>query len=129
VFGPQARRILHTPRDLGSTRQILRSRLRPFLADVPGGWFGRELSPGVSGVLLGKRIMLVPVPPGRTLYTSWRPPTIGGRLLARADGGCDLRLSVYTPGFPYRVIEDPVAMQFLDEWLAATARELGASVE
>jgi hypothetical protein len=66
------------------------------------------------------------VPPDRTLLASRKTPTVLGRIVSRPDGGSDLRLSVFTPGFPYRTVEDPVAATFFDEWLTGVAEELGA---
>jgi hypothetical protein len=37
-----------------------------------------------------------------------------------------VRLSVYTPGFPYRTVKDPAATAFLDDWLNTVVRELDA---
>jgi hypothetical protein len=76
--------------------------------------------------MFGNFMMVSPVPPGRTLLTSRKAPTVLGRIVARPDGGSDLRLSLYTPGFPYRTVQDPVAVTFFYDWLTAFAQELGA---
>jgi hypothetical protein len=51
------------------------------------------------------------------------------RIVPTANGGAEVRLSIYTPGFPYRTIDDPPAMAFLDTWLAEIADELQAQTE
>ena len=71
-------------------------------------------------------MMLGARPPGRSIWTNRNSPIAFGRL-PRADGGCDLRLSFYGQGFPYRAVEDPSAEAFFDDWLATVASELGAS--
>jgi len=72
-------------------------------------------------------MMLAARPPGRSLWTNRKSPIVLGRLVPRADGGCDLRLSFYRQGFPDRAVEDPSAEAFLDDWVATVASELGAS--
>lgn len=74
--------------------------------------------------MFGNYMMAAPVPPHRTLLTARKTPTVLGRIVPRPDGGSDLRLSVHTPGFPYRTIEDPVAATFFDDWLMAVVQEL-----
>lgn len=76
--------------------------------------------------MLGNYMMLVPVPPNRRLWSSRRSPTVLGRIVPRSDGGADVCLSVYMPGFPYRTVTDSAATTFLDDWLSAVARKLGA---
>ncbi len=76
--------------------------------------------------MFGNHLMLVPVPPNRRLWSNRKAPTARGRLVSRPDGGTDVRLSVYTPGFPYRTVKDPAATAFLDDWLNAVVRELDA---
>jgi hypothetical protein len=75
--------------------------------------------------MFGNCMMAAPVPPNRTLLAARKTPTVVGRIVPRRDGGSDLRLSVRTPGFPYRTVEDPVAATFFDDWLMAVAQELG----
>jgi hypothetical protein len=94
-------------------------------ADIPRGWFGGRLTPGVTGFMLGNRMIASPVPPDRTLLGNRKAPTVLGRIVSMPDGGSYLRLSVCTPGFPYRTVEDPVAVAFFDDWLRAVAQELG----
>jgi hypothetical protein len=101
-------------------------RLRPALIDGLRPLFGGKVTPGVGGFLVGRRLMVLPVPPGRRLLTTWTSPTVLGRIVPRPDGGCDLRLSVYAQGFPWRTIKDPAAMAVFDEWLTRVASELGA---
>jgi hypothetical protein len=94
-------------------------------AGLPRAWFGGRLEPGVVGFVVGNRMMLGPVPPGRTLWTNRNSPIVLGRIVPRRDGGFELRLAFYSRGFPYSVIEDPPAMAFLNDWIDAAARELG----
>jgi hypothetical protein len=47
-------------------------------------------------------------------------------MIRRSDGGTDVRMSVYTPGFPYRNVRDSAASTLLDDWLDEVAHELGA---
>lgn len=74
--------------------------------------------------MFGNHLMLVPVPPNRRLWSNRKAPTARGRLVSRFDGSTDVRLSVYTPGFPYRTVKDSAATTFLDDWLNAVVREL-----
>jgi hypothetical protein len=76
--------------------------------------------------MFGNHLMVVPVPPGRGLWSNRKAPTARGRLVSRSDGGTDVRLSVYTPGFPYRTVKDSAATAFLDDWLNTVVRELDA---
>jgi hypothetical protein len=72
-------------------------------------------------------MMLGVRPPHRTLWSNRTSPVVFGRLVARPDGGSDLRLSLYRQGFPYRAIEDPAAEAFLDDWLHALEADDGAA--
>jgi hypothetical protein len=87
-------------------------------------WFGGRLEPGVIGFGLGNFLVLEPIPPGRDLLTNRSSPDVICRIVRMRDGGCDLRLSVFTQGYPWRVIEDPVAMAFFNDWATAVADEL-----
>jgi len=71
-------------------------------------------------------MILVPVPPGRRLWSSRKNPTVIGRIVARSDGGADIRLSIYTPGYPYRTVKDSIATAFLEDWMGAVAPKLDA---
>jgi hypothetical protein len=126
MFKPSERRTLYTPTTANAARCILREQLRPMLADAPRAWFGGGLTPGVRGLILGSYVMLVPVPPGRRLWSSRRSPTVIGRIVARSDGGADVRMSIYTPGYPYRTVKDSTATAFLHNWMSAVAHELDA---
>ena len=77
--------------------------------------------------MFGNHMILVPVPPNRNLWSNWKAPNVRGRLVARPDGGTDIRLSIYTQGFPYRLVKDPSAEAFFHEWMATVAADLGAS--
>ena len=77
--------------------------------------------------MFGNHMILVPVPPNRNLWSNWKAPNVRGRLVSRPDGGTDIRLSIYTQGFPYRPVKDSAATAFLDDWVATVASELGAS--
>ena len=118
--------MLHMSVPADTARRVLRSHLTPGRADIPRAWFGGRLTPGVAGFMFGNYMMVSPVPPDRTLWASRKAPTVLGRIVSRPDGGSDLRLSLYTPGFPYRTVQDPVAVTFFDDWLIVVAQELGA---
>ncbi len=120
--------MIHATAGADVARRVVRSKLRPLLAGLPGGWFGAKLQPGVVGFTLGNFLMLAPVPPDRTLLGNRKSPTVFGRIVHREDRGCDLRLSVFTPGYPYRIVRDPAAMALFDEWLSAVASDLGAQI-
>jgi hypothetical protein len=77
--------------------------------------------------MLGKRMMLGVVPPGRTLWSNENAPIIFARIVPRRDGGCNLRLGLYRQGFPYRSIRDPLAEAFFNDWLRRLGSELGAA--
>ncbi len=126
MFRPSERRTLHTQTTADGARSVLREQLRPILADAPRAWFGGRLTPGVRGLILGRYIMLVPVPPDRRLWSSRRSPTAIGRIVSRPDGGVDLRVSVYTAGYPYRAAKDLTATGFLHDWMSEIARKLDA---
>jgi hypothetical protein len=96
------------------------------MADAPRAWFGGRLTPGVRGLMFGNHMMLVPVPPNRRLWSSRKAPTVRGRLVSRPDGGTEIHMSIYTPGFPYRTVKDSAATAFFDDWMNSVARELGA---
>jgi hypothetical protein len=96
------------------------------LADAPGAWFGGRLTPGVRGLIVGNYMMLVPVPPNRRLWSSRRSPAAIARIVSRSDGGADVSMSIYTPGFPYRTVQDSTASAFLDDWISTVARKLDA---
>jgi hypothetical protein len=96
------------------------------LADAPRAWFGGRLTPGVRGLILGNYMMLVPVPPNRRLWSSRRSPTTIVRIASRPDGGADVSMYIYTPGFPYRTVKDSAATAFLDDWMGVVARKLDA---
>lgn len=123
---PVERQTLHTPLPVNAARRILREHLHPIFADVPRAWFGGRLTSGVRGLILGSRMILVPVPPERTLWSSRKVPTVVGRIVARSDGGADIRLSVYTPGYPYRTVKDSIATAFMHDWMGAVALKLDA---
>jgi hypothetical protein len=76
--------------------------------------------------MLGNYLMLVPVPPNRRLWSSRRSPTVIARVVSRSDGGTDVHMSVYTPGFPHRTVEDSDATTLLSDWMSSVERELGA---
>jgi hypothetical protein len=73
--------------------------------------------------MFGNHLMLVAVPPGRRLWSNRKAPTARARLVSRPDGGTDVHLSAYTPGFPYRTAKDPAAAAFLYNWLNTVVRE------
>jgi hypothetical protein len=123
---PSEQRTLHAPTATDTVRRSFRAHLCPLLADAPQAWFGCRLTPGVRGLMFGNHLMLVPVPPNRRLWSNRKAPTARGRLVSRPGGGTDVRLSVYTPGFPYRTTKDPAATAFFDDWLNTVVRELGA---
>jgi hypothetical protein len=127
VFIPSHSRALSLPADTSTARHVLRSRLLPLRTHIPNAWLGAQLEPGVTGFMLGGRMMLAVRPPGRNIWSSRKSPVVFGRLVRRADGGCDLRLALYRQGFPYRAVEDPSAEAFFDDWVATVAGELGAS--
>lgn len=120
------RRTLHTPLPVNAARRIMREHLRPILADAPRAWFGGRLTSGVRGLILGSRMILIPVPPGRKLWSSRTSPTVIGRIIARSDGGADIRLFIYTPGYPYRTVKDSTATTFLHDWMGEVAPKLDA---
>jgi hypothetical protein len=124
MFRPSERRTFHTPTTAKTTRRIIREQFCPLLANAPRAWFGGRLTPGVRGVILGNYIMLVPVPPNRRLWSSRRSPTVIGRIVTRSDGGAEVSMSIYTPGFPYRTVKDSTATAFLDDWMSGVARKL-----
>ena len=93
-------------------------------AGIPKAYIGRELDPGVRGFALGRLMVLGVAPPGRNLWSNRRSPTVLGRIVQRADGGSELRFAIYGPGYPYRAIEDPPAMQAFDTWLDGLKGEL-----
>jgi hypothetical protein len=95
------------------------------MADAPRAWFGGRLTPGVRGLMFGNHMMLVPVHPNRRLWSNRKAPTVRGRLVSRPDGGTDIHMYIYTPGFPYRTVKDSAATAFLDDWMNSVARELG----
>jgi hypothetical protein len=76
--------------------------------------------------MVGNHMMLVPVPPNRRLWNSRKAPTVRGRLVSRPDGGTDIHMSIYTPGFPYRTVKDSAATAFFDDWMRAIADKLDA---
>jgi hypothetical protein len=116
---------MHTPATPEAARRVFRARLHPPVTDIPGIWFGGQATPGVRGIILGNYMALFPVPPNRTLLSSRKAPTVLGRIVPRSDGGSDVRISIYTPGFPYHTIKDPPATELLDRWLDEVGRELG----
>jgi hypothetical protein len=126
MLRPSERQTLHTPTTANSARRILREQLRPILADAPRAWFGGRLTPGVRGLILGNYMVLIPVPPNRRLWGSRRSPTVIGRIVSRSDGGADVSVSIYTPGFPYRTVKDSTATTFLHDWMGAVACKLDA---
>ena len=124
--GGVSEQTLHTSTTVNAARSVLREQLRPMLADVPRAWFGGKLTPGVRGLILGSYMMLLPVPPDRGLWSSRRSPTVIGRIVPRSEGGADIRISIYTSGYPYRIVKDSTAIAFLHDWMSAVARELDA---
>lgn len=71
-------------------------------------------------------MMLVPVPPDRRLWSSRSSPTVIGRIVSRSDGGTDVRMSIYTSGYPFRTVKDSTATVFLHDWMSTVARKLDA---
>lgn len=124
MFRPSKQLTLHTPTTANAARRVLREQLCPVLADAPRALFGGRLTPGVRGFILGKYMMLVPVPPGRGLWGSRRSPTVIGRIVSRSDVGADVRMSIYERGFPYRTVKDSTATAFLHDWVNEVARKL-----
>jgi hypothetical protein len=108
---------------------VLRTRLVPKRVGIPGAWFGRELTPGVRGFVVGSVMFLGVAPPARNIWTNRRSPVVFGRIVQRADGGSDLRLGVYRQGFPLRAFEDAPAQAFFDAWLLGTALSSGPTSE
>jgi hypothetical protein len=80
---------------------------------IPGAYFGRQLTPGVRGWVIGRVILLCVAPPGRNLWSNRRSPLVLGRIVKRPDGGAELRLAMYRQ----RNAFDPAAEGLLDEWL------------
>lgn len=126
MLRPSERRALRLSSDTKTTRRVLRTRLVPTRVGIPGVWFGRELTPGVRGFVVGSVMFLGVAPPGRNLWTNRRSPSFLGRIVQRADGGSDLRLGVYRQGFPLQAFEDAPAQAFFDEWLHGLESELRA---
>lgn len=62
--------------------------------------------------------------PVATLRSNHKSPVFVGRIVDRADGGSDIRVTAYRSGFPYRTIEDPPARVAFDEWLYGSAADL-----
>jgi hypothetical protein len=123
------RRTLHTATSAEATRRAVRSRLRPILADIPGGWLGRRLEPGVIGFGLRNHFVLGAIPPDRTLLTNRKSPLVLCRIVPMQGGGCDLRLSLYPYGFPWYASTDAAAVAFLDDWLSGVASYLSATAD
>lgn len=126
MFGPSERRTLHALTGTDATRRILRAHLRPMMADARRAWLGGKLTPGVRGLLLGNHVIIAPLPSDRRLWNGRRSPTVLGKLAPRPDGGTDLRISVYTPGFPYRTVTDLAVNAVLFDWMNSVAQKLGA---
>lgn len=126
MFRPSEQRTLHTSTTAKAARRVIREQLRSLLVDAPRAWFGGRLTPGVRGLVLGNYMVLVPVPPKRRLWSSRRSPTAIVRIVSGPDGGAGICMSIYTPGFPYRTVEDPAAIAFLDDWMGTVARKLDA---
>jgi len=122
------RRNLHATTSVEIARHTIRSRLRRFLADIPGAWLGRKLTPGVIGLGIRNHLLLQAIPPDRNMFAMRRSPTMWCRIVARPDGGCDVRLSIIPYGFPWGAKRDPIAVAFFDDWVAGVASELGATV-
>lgn len=127
MFAPTQRRRVHFSAPPAVIRRVLRSHLLPLHSGAPRAWFGGELPPGVVGLTLGSRMMLVARPPGRTIWSSRRTPTILGRVVPRPGGGSELRLAFYSSGFALRATKNPVAEAFFDDWLAGLESDVGAS--
>jgi hypothetical protein len=126
VLGLSERRVLRLSADANETRRVLRSQLVPVRDGIPSAWFGRELRPGVRGWVIGRLVLLGVAPPGRTLWSNRNSPVFLGRVVDRADGGSDIRVTAYSRGFPYRTSEDPPARAAFDEWLHELSSDLGA---
>lgn len=125
MFGFSERRVLRVTTDATTARQVLRSRLVPMREDMPGGYLGKDLRPGVRGWVVGRRMWLGVAPPGRTLWGNRRSPLVFGQVEQRVDGGSDLRFAVFRQGFPVRAWHDPEAEAFLEEWLRDLQSALG----
>jgi hypothetical protein len=123
------RRTVHSPSSALTARHVVRARLRPILADVPGVWFGRKLQSGVVGFGVRSLMQLQAIPPERTMWTNRKSPPVLCRIVRTHDGGCDLRLWIYSYGFPWRADADPQAVAFFDDWLSGLASELNASAD
>jgi hypothetical protein len=121
------RRTLSSSASAATARRVIRSRLRRFLADIPGVWLGHKLTPGVIGFGVRNHLLLQAIPPDRNLFAMSMAPTIWCRIVARHDGGCDVKLSILPYGFPWGSEPDLIAVAFFDDWLAGVASELGAN--
>jgi hypothetical protein len=126
MFRPSEQRTLHTSATVSVVRGIVREQLQPLLADAPRAWFGGRMTLGVRGVILGNYMILVPVAVERRLWSNRKSPTVIGRIVSRSDGGADVQVSVYTPGYPYRTVKDATATAILHDWMSRVARKLDA---
>lgn len=83
--------------------------------------------PGVIGFGIRNHLLLQAIPQDRNLFALRMAPTIWCRIVARPNGGCDIRLSIVPYGFPWGAETDPTAVAFFDDWLARVASELGVT--
>jgi hypothetical protein len=81
----------------------------------------------VIGFGMRNRLLLQAIPPDRTLFANRLSPTVWCRIVARPDGGCDVRMSIIPYGFPWGSKPDRIAGAFLNDWLTGVASELGAN--
>ena len=110
-------------------RKVVRARRRRARDGIPGVWLGREAPEGVVCWVLGRFLLLEPIPSGCTLFnaTAWRLPIVAGTIVSARGFGSELRLRVIPPRFPYSVSPDAAAVAVLDAWLNALAAELEAA--
>ena len=121
------RRTLHATASAETARRTIRLRLRRFLADAPGVWLGRKLTPGVIGLGLGDLFLLEAIPPDRTLIANRKSPIVVCRIVPREAERCEIRLSIFPYAFPWSVV-DPPAVAFFDDWLSGVASAVGATI-
>jgi hypothetical protein len=107
-------------------RKAVRAHRRRARDGIPGVWLGREAPEGVVGWVLGRFLLLEPIPPGCTLFngTARCLSIVAGTVARARGGGSELRLRVIPPRFPNSVSPDAAALAVLDEWLNALVAEL-----
>jgi hypothetical protein len=91
---------------------------------VPAAYFGRELTPGVRGIVLGRLVLLGVAPAGRSLWSNRRSPVFVGWIGPRAEGGSGLRLAVRRQT-SRRFALDTEAEAAFDAWLWQLRSDLG----